>query len=231
MHTYPQAIQKCARGTYLEPARVGIAFHARHDRVPMEMHPGIHQTGFDLADALAVKAAQQHGSHHDRGVKAQLGQEASAFKRNVAGTGTQRLARGMVQCENVVRCDAKLTGTRCLLFGRVLGTATDGNQKGFGSRRHHLGGGLAGVQCVLHSMWIHERGICIDVRHVLFPQRLLVAKVEGKNVIVHILRQLFPVVRHISGGACLDTIQTTSSEPCQGKVWARVRTLWGTYQS
>mmetsp|Transcript_42496 Transcript_42496/g.109727 ORF Transcript_42496/g.109727 Transcript_42496/m.109727 type:complete len:774 (+) Transcript_42496:79-2400(+) len=75
-----------------------------------ELGAQFHHIRVDLVDALAVKAAQEHGAHHDGGVVAQAGQEAGALQRDVRRADHERLARGFLQPEEVVRRDAMLCG-------------------------------------------------------------------------------------------------------------------------
>jgi hypothetical protein len=117
----------------------------------------------------------------------QAGDESRALESHIRRTDNQRLARGLLEREEVVAGDAVLL---CAGYVGVLGPATDGDHKGGCRVCFGIPLGIFALDCVR----VHERGFCIYVRDVCASQLCSVPEVERADVILHALHHSGPVM-------------------------------------
>eukprot|EP01136_Pigoraptor_vietnamica_P044224 Opistho-1_new@20696 len=145
-----------------------------------------------LGDALGhilVEAAQENGARHDGRVVTQRSEEPRALERDVRSADDERLARRVVEREDVVAGDAALLVARNV---GVLGTATDGDD--------NVGGGDRARLAVLErredGVGIREDAEPVDVLDLLVAEGHAVAPVERANVVLDALHHRRPRVLH-----------------------------------
>mmetsp|Transcript_32293 Transcript_32293/g.63099 ORF Transcript_32293/g.63099 Transcript_32293/m.63099 type:complete len:430 (+) Transcript_32293:174-1463(+) len=142
----------------------------------------------DVLSALLIKPTQGDTAHHDSRVIPQPREEARTLQSHIRRADHERLARGLLHREKVIRCDAALT-----LVGQpeVLGAPAGGDDDLVG----RAGGLLALLVRQLDRVGVDKARQAVQVLDALLAQRCAVPEVEGADVVLDVVHHGLPVVR------------------------------------